>query len=293
MLGRRNPSLLLHALDHVRNLGTAALEFLVLRIQLGFFRQGLFVQALPFRRLLLHQLLLGRYLGVGGVQVPLVGLQGSLLGLQGFLLGFQPGNQGKVPVDYPLEQEHPGRKIPEIRGPQQHIQVIHLTVFINIPQTLFVDFPGPVVILLLGVERRLVLPDLDFQVTLPALHLRQFPFGRCQLVLGSNQPVHRRFDFRLLVFPLGVLFFHLLLHVLQLRFLVLNGFRLGHRCRKLQRNKECRQERCSRFPFLHAPAPLIRPGTCAGKCCCRRPQSGCPPQSARRTDSTYTASWAA
>ena len=166
-----------------------------------------------------------------GLQFPPVVIQDGFLLLQGRFLALQGFDQFEVPADHPLEQVHPGGKIPEIRGPQQHIQVVHLAVFIDIPQALFVDLPGLVVIGFLGFQGRLVLTDPDLQGMLPALYLSQLPFGFCQLVLGRHQPFHGIADFLFFLFPLGILGVHLLLDLLQLRLLILDGFGPGHRCR--------------------------------------------------------------
>ena len=173
----------------------------------------------------------------------------GLLLQQGLFLDFQPVDQVEIPPDHPLEQVHPGSKIPEVRRPQQHIQIVHLAVFIDIPQPFLVDFPGHIIIMLFGCQSRLILPDPDFQGPLPAFDGRQFPLGLRQFVLGRNEPFHGISDFLLLLFPLGILLIHLALDIFQFRLLVLDGFRPGNRDRKLESGQEGRQEGCA---FFHA-----------------------------------------
>ena len=77
-LGRQT-ALFLHTLDHGRDFLAVALQFLILCIQSGFLCQGLFVQGLPFHRLLGDDLLLGGRFPVDGLQLPPVVVQDGFL----------------------------------------------------------------------------------------------------------------------------------------------------------------------------------------------------------------------
>ena len=173
-------------------------------------------------------------------------------------------DQVQVTADNLLEQVHARREVAEVPGAEKHIQVVDLTVFIDIAEARFVDFHPPghfrlllgqdVLVLvngrLQGVRLFLQGADVRLDLVQPGHDFAQTAFGHFHRSAGLTGP------FLSLLGPfLGILqFLPFVLHGRRIRRHGQQGHRQGRCCRQGRQPGGQQGRRIFSYPHILAPS---------------------------------------